>query len=30
MITSGAAQDRPAMAANISGFRRHVAQGEGL
>ncbi len=30
MVTSGPAQDRPAMAANISGFRRHVAQGERL
>ena len=30
MVTSGAAHDRTAMAANITGFRRHVAQGEGL
>lgn len=30
MVTSGPARDRPAMAANITGFRRHVAQGEGL
>ena len=29
-MTSGPAQDRQAMAANITGFRRHVAQGERL